>query len=89
MSIRKKYPVFVLKTVGKNGTVVTRHTKHKKAFLIRLYGLQKLDTIKTASFMIRYTPHIRNESLSYYPNEFGEMARIAKFLLPKMRLQQP
>ena len=83
MYLRKRYPVFELKTVKDDGTEVIRRTTKKKGFHYKLGGLQNSQVIKQASFTIRYAKDAMNESIDYVRGEFKEMARVARIFTAK------
>lgn len=83
MYIRNRYPVYELKTIKDDGNEVVRRTTRKKAFHYKLGGVQNSETIKQASFTIRYAPGAVNESISYVRGEFKEMARVARIFTAK------
>jgi len=83
MYLRKRYPVFELKTIKDDGTEVVRRTTKKKSFHYKLGGLQNSQVVKQACFVIRYAPGIVNESIDYVRGEFKEMARVARIFTAK------
>jgi len=87
MYLRKRYPVFELKTVKDDGTVVVRQTTKKKGFHYKLGGLLNSQTIKKASFTIRYANGVMNESIDYISGEFKEMGRVARIFTAKNEIE--
>ncbi|GIK83645.1 MAG: hypothetical protein BroJett025_02670 [Patescibacteria group bacterium] len=76
------YPQYYI-TATKNGETITRRTKKKKSFLLRISGLQRSGEPVTANFAIKYGPDAWNESIEYTRESLKEMARAARIFTAK------